>query len=146
MAIRSMTGLNKYAAEIIKKYDVHACTDVTGFGFLGHLQEMLSDRFGADIDSLQIPYIRESANYANNFCLTAAGQRNRNYVGERVDFAQIPFAMEEILFDPQTSGGLLVSLPREQAVAALQEIEPLGLACGLVGTVTLRDDKKIIVR
>jgi selenide,water dikinase len=54
--------------------------------------------------------------------------------------------MEEILFDPQTSGGLLVSLPREQAVAVLQEIELLGLSCGLVGTVTQRDDKKIIVR
>lgn len=146
MAIRSMTSLNKYAAEIIRKYDVHACTDVTGFGFLGHLQEMLSDRFGADIDSLQIPYIRESVHYANNFCITAAGQRNRNHVGERVGFAQVPFAMEEILFDPQTSGGLLVSLPREQAVAALQEIELLGLSCGLVGTVTRREDKKIIVR
>ena len=146
MAIRSMTSLNKYAAEIIKKYDVHACTDVTGFGFLGHLQEMLGDRFGADIDSLLIPYIQEAIHYANNFYLTAAGQRNRNHVGKRAGFAQVPFAMEEILFDPQTSGGLLVSLPREQAAAALQEIEFLGLPCGLVGTVTQCDDKKITVR
>lgn len=146
MAIRSMSSLNKYAAEIIKKYAVHACTDVTGFGFLGHLAEMLGDEFGADVDSLQIPYIREAAHYANNFCLTTAGQRNRNHVDERVEFVQVPFAMEEILFDPQTSGGLLVCLPKEDADAALQEIELLGLPCGVVGTVTKCGKKKIIVR
>ncbi|GMB00473.1 selenide, water dikinase SelD [Pelosinus sp. IPA-1] len=146
LAIRSMTTLNKYAAEIIGKYRVHACTDVTGFSFLGHLQEMLGDGFGAEIDSLQIPYIPEAVHYANEFFLTAAAQRNRNHVGDRVDFRKVPFAMEEILFDPQTSGGLLISLPLEDAELVLHEIKSLGLPCGLVGTVTKKDDKRIIVR
>ncbi|MGL4343776.1 MAG: selenide, water dikinase SelD [Cellulosilyticaceae bacterium] len=146
MAIRSMTTLNKYGAEIIRKYRVSACTDVTGFSFLGHLTEMLEDEFGADIDSLQIPYIPESVHYANEFFITAAGQRNRNHVGERVSFEHVPYAIEEILFDPQTSGGLLVSMHPEDAALAIKEIEALGLPCGIVGTVTKSKDNKIIVR
>lgn len=146
LAILSMTTLNKFAAGIIKKYEVHACTDVTGFGFLGHLCEMLGCDFGAEIDSLQVPHIPESLHYAKEFLLTAAGQRNRNHIGDRVYFKNVPFAMEELLFDPQTSGGLLVSLPPEDARLALKEIETLGLPCGLVGEVTRKDDKRIIVR
>lgn len=145
-AIESMTTLNKYAAEIIRKYRVHACTDVTGFSFLGHLTEMLEEDFGAEIDSLQVPYIPEAVHYANEFYITAAGQRNRNHVGDRVAFDNVPYAIEEILFDPQTSGGLLVSLHPEDAELALKEIEALGLPCGIVGTVIKSDDKKIIVR
>lgn len=146
MAIRSMTTLNKYAAEIIRKYRVHACTDVTGFSFLGHLTEMLEDDFAAEIDSLQVPYIPEAVHYANEFFITAAGQRNRNHVGDKVEFRNVPYAIEEILFDPQTSGGLLVSIHPEDAKLALKEMEALGLPCGIVGTVTKKDDKKIIVR
>ena len=146
LAIRSMTMLNKYAAEIIRKYQVHGCTDVTGFSFLGHLSEMLGDDFGAEIDSLEIPYIPESVHYANEFFITAAAQRNRNHIGQRVEFENVPFAMEEILFDPQTSGGLLVSLPAKDAQLALKEIQALGLPCGIVGTVVKSDHKKIIVR
>lgn len=146
LAIRSMTTLNKYAAEIIKKYQVHGCTDVTGFSFLGHLTEMLGDDFGAEIDSLEVPYIPEAVHYANEFLITAAAQRNRNHIGDRVKFKNVPFAIEEILFDPQTSGGLLVSLADGDAQLALKEIQALGLPCGLVGTVVNSNDKKIIVK
>ena len=107
---------------------------------------MLGDDFGAEVDSLQVPYIPESLHYANEFFLTAAAQRNRNHVGNRVDFRGIPFAREELLFDPQTSGGLLISLPPEDAESALEEIEALSLPCGIVGRVTRRADHKIIVR
>ena len=146
LAIKSMTMLNRYAAEIIRKYQVNACTDVTGFSFLGHLSEMLGDDFGAEIDSLEIPYIPESVHYANEFLITGAGQRNRNHIGDQVEFKEVPFAIEEILFDPQTSGGLLVSLPPADAKLALKEIQKLGLPCGIVGTVVDNNNKKIIVR
>ncbi len=146
LAIRSMTTLNKYAAELLPKYKVHACTDVTGFGFLGHLNEMLGEELGAEIDSLKIPYIKEAVHYANEFLITAAGQRNRNHVGDRVEFMKVPFAMEEILFDPQTSGGLLVSLPQEEAGELLVELEKLGLPCGMVGRVTQGNGNKIVIR
>lgn len=145
LAIESMTTLNKYAAEIIQKYDVHACTDVTGFSLLGHLNEMTGDDFGADLDSLQIPYIPEALHYANDFFITAAAQRNRNHLANKVEFFNIPFALEEILFDPQTSGGLLISLPPEHAKNALCEIEKLGLPCSIIGKITKKHNK-IVVR
>jgi selenide, water dikinase len=146
LAIRSMTTLNKYAAELLPKYEVHACTDVTGFGFLGHLCEMLGEELGAEIDCLKVPYIQEAVHYANEFYITAAGQRNRNHVGERADFIHVPFAMEEILFDPQTSGGLLISLSEKEAGELLTELEKLGLSCGMVGRVTRRNGNRITVR
>lgn len=145
MAVESMTMLNKYASEIVRKYEVHGCTDVTGFGFLAHLCEMLGEEYAAEVDASAIPYIPESFAYAEQFYITAAGQRNRNHVGQEVEFQNIPFAMEEILFDPQTSGGLLVSMRPEEAKLALKEIHELGLPCGIVGTVEAKKDKKIIV-
>ena len=102
-AVASMTMLNKKAAEISHRYEIHACTDVTGFGFLGHLSEMINDTVSAEIDSISLPVIRGALHCAEEFLLTAAAQRNRNHVAERVTFSKyIPFAMEELLFDPQT--------------------------------------------
>lgn len=144
-AVSSMTTLNKYAAEIIGKYDIHGCTDVTGFGFLAHLCEMLGERYTAYIDLEQIPYIPEAYGYAEEFYITAAGQRNRNHVGEQVFFNQVPFPMEEILFDPQTSGGLLAAINPADGIKALEEIKKLGLPCGLVGTIGARAEKKVYV-
>jgi selenide,water dikinase len=144
-ALRSMTTLNKYASRVLAGFDVHACTDVTGFGLLGHLCEMLGRDFGAELDALHIPFIPQAAHYAKSFLLTAAAQRNREHVGERAEFRRIPFAMEEILFDPQTSGGLLASLPKREATSALDAIRELGLPCGIIGSVT-QGAGKIIVR
>lgn len=145
MAVRSMTTLNKYASEIIRKYEVHACTDVTGFSFLGHLLEMVGDEVSASIISADVPRIRGAVKYAGDFLITAAGQRNRNFVGDNVEFHDVPFGMEELLFDPQTSGGLLVALPKEDAYAAIEEIKKIGLPCGIVGSITERKEKAIYV-
>lgn len=145
-AIASMTTLNKYAAEICRKYEIHACTDVTGFGFLGHLHEMLDGRLSANIDAAQVPVIEEAVHHANEFLLTAAGQRNRNHVGEFVEFQNISFAMEEILFDPQTSGGLLIAVKAQEADALLAELQQEGLPARIVGEVIEKTEKEIIVR
>lgn len=146
LAVKSMTTLNKYASEIVRKYRVHGCTDVTGFSFLGHLCEMLEERFTAWIYKDEIPFIPECEEYVEEFYLTAAAQRNRNHVGDKVKFVDCSFAMEEILFDPQTSGGLLVSLDREDAPRALEEIKELGLPCNIVGEIRAREDKAVIVK
>ena len=144
-AVRSMTALNKYASEIVRKYRVHGCTDVTGFGFLGHLKEMLGGKFSAVVYPGQIPYIREAWDYAGEFLLTAAGQRNRNHVGESVRFQKTAFEMEELLFDPQTSGGLLVSMEAEDAKRCIGEIRALGLSCGIVGEIRKKQEPEILV-
>ncbi len=145
-AVRSMTTLNKYASETIRKYRVHGCTDVTGFGLLGHLNEMLGDVFSAVLCSDRVPYIKEAFAYAGEFFLTGAAQRNRNHMEGQVEFQNVPFEMEEILFDPQTSGGLLVSLAPEDGEACLEDIKKLGLPCGMIGTVVKRREKKIYVK
>lgn len=145
-AVRSMTTLNRYAAEICRKYPVHACTDVTGFGFLGHLHEMLDDRLSCVIDVEKIPYIEEARQYADDFLLSAAGQRNRNFVQDYVTFEQIPFAMEEILFDPQTSGGLLLAVDPALAAELEEELQKAGLPARIVGKFLEKQEQEIMVR
>ena len=144
-AIESMCTLNKYAAEIIRKYDVHACTDVTGFSLLGHLNEMVAGDCSAIIESTKVPYIKEARQYADEFLLTAAAQRNRNFLQDKVFFNIDDFAMEEILFDPQTSGGLLIAVNPEDVEEIMKELETLSLPCGVIGEVINQKQHKIIV-
>lgn len=145
-AIASMTTLNKYAAQLLGKYNIHGCTDVTGFGFLGHLSEMLGESGRACIYSSAIPYIPQAREYAEEFLLTAAAQKNRNHVGDQVEFRLDDFPMEEILFDPQTSGGLLVALPREDGLRLVEELYKGNLTGAVVGEIRESQERKIIVQ
>ncbi len=144
-AIASMTTLNRTAAACCRNYDVHACTDVTGFSFLGHLHEMLDGRLSCRIQASAVPVFPEALEYADEFLLTAAAQRNRNYVGDAVRFDGVSFAMEEALFDPQTSGGLLIALSPEQAPRLLEELQNAQLPAQIVGQITSRTNPEILV-
>jgi len=144
-AVRSMTTLNKYASEIFQKYKVDACTDVTGFGLLGHLNEMLGEESYAVLHMKDIPCLPEIPSYVDAFYLTANGQRNRNHLKGKVLFENMEFWQEELLFDPQTSGGLLAAVPGEQAEACLAEIRTLGLPCGIIGEITENGENRICV-
>ena len=144
-AIASMTTLNKYAALCCRAYEVHACTDVTGFSFLGHLHEMMDGAHSCRIEAGAVPVFSEALRHADEFLLTAAGQRNRNHTGPFVRFENVPFAMEEVLFDPQTSGGLLVALPKEQAAALAEDLRRGGAPAAVVGEVTDSEDIEIRV-
>lgn len=144
-AITSMTTLNKYAAQCCRAYEVHACTDVTGFSFLGHLHEMMDGAHSCRIEAGAVPVFSEALRHADEFLLTAAGQRNRNHTGPFVRFENVPFSMEEVLFDPQTSGGLLVALPKEQAAALAEDLRRGGAPAAVVGEVTDSEDIEIRV-
>ena len=144
-AIASMTTLNKYAAQCCRAYEVHACTDVTGFSFLGHLHEMMDGAHSCRIEAGAVPVFSEALRHADEFLLTAAGQRNRNHTGPFVRFENVPFSMEEVLFDPQTSGGLLVALPKEQAAALAEDLRRGGAPAAVVGEVTDSEDIEIRV-
>ena len=134
-AIASMTTLNKTAAEISRRYAVHAATDVTGFSFLGHL-----------IDAQSIPVLPGAEKAADEFLYTAAGQRNRNHTGPYVTFEDLPFAMEEVLFDPQTSGGLLLAAASEDASALEAELQAAGLPAKIVGEIVPKTEHEITVK
>ena len=144
-AIASMTTLNLYAARCCRRYDIHACTDVTGFSFLGHLHEMLDGQHSACINARAVPIFTEALRHADEFLLTAAGQRNRNHTGPFVRFENVAFAMEEILFDPQTSGGLLVAVGEPEAEALLADLRNAGAPAAIVGRVTDSEDIEIRV-
>jgi selenide,water dikinase len=145
-AIDSMTFLNKYAAQILKEYDVHACSDVTGFGFLVHLSEMLDHRYSCIVDSSSIPYFEECEEYVNEFYLTAAAQKNRNFIGDKVQFDINNFVLEEIMFDPQTSGGLLVSVSQQDADEIVRKMNEQNIPARIVGKIIEKQEKDIIVR
>jgi len=145
-AIESMTSLNKYAAQCCKKYDIHGCTDITGFGFLGHLHEMVDGKLSCKVYADQLPVFPEALEYADEFLLTAVAQQNRNHVGRHVQFDEdISFAMQEVMFDPQSSGGLLIVLPADQAEALLADIRALGVPSAIVGEMMEPGRKEIIV-
>ena len=145
-AVASMTTLNKTAAEIARNYRVHACTDVTGFGFLGHLHEMLDGKHSCQVFAAQVPIMQNVLQYADESYLTAAAQKNRNHVEAYVQFENISFAMEEVLFDPQTSGGLLLAVHPEDAKEMLAEMQEKGLPAAIVGEITEKREFEIYVK
>ena len=145
-AIASMTTLNKTAAEISRRYSVHAATDVTGFSFLGHLHEMMGGKLSCIIDARSIPVLPGAEKAADEFLYTAAGQRNRNHTGPYVTFEDLPFSMEEVLFDPQTSGCLLLAAASEDASALEAELQAAGLPAKIVGEIVPKAEHEITVK
>lgn len=144
LAVRSMTTLNRHAAAVADHYPVHACTDVTGFGLAGHLHEMLRPDLSARIYVHRLPVLPDALTYAEEFYLTAAAQRNRNFAQGWMRMCGLSFAEEELLFDPQTSGGLLFAVDAAVADAFVQEIAADGLPCARIGELIPRMDVEII--
>ncbi len=140
-----MMTLNKYAAEVMMKYNVSAATDITGFGFLGHLSEMLGGNYSADIYTGNIPVLPGALESASEFIVSAGGQKNRNHLHERMKFIEKYPAMEEVLYDPQTSGGLLFSLSEEEALKALPELKKVNPSISIVGRIKKKEDHEITV-
>ena len=145
-AIASMTMLNRTAAQISRKYHVHAATDVTGFSFLGHLHEMMGDALSCIVDARAVPVLPGAKQAAEDFLYTAAGQRNRNHTGPFVTFENVPFALQEVLFDPQTSGGLLLAVAPEDAEALETELQTAGLPAKIVGEILPKTEQEITVK
>ncbi|RHM63614.1 selenide, water dikinase SelD [Coprobacillus sp. AF33-1AC] len=143
---QSMTLLNKYAYDLLKKYRIHALTDVTGFGLLVHLDEMLNHQKSAVIDKNKIPYFKDCPYYVNEFYLTGAAQQNRHAVEDKVYFDKENFILEEILYDPQTSGGLLASVQEEDVDMIIEDFKKKGYQCYIIGKVIKKDQFDIYVR
>ncbi|MGL4307829.1 selenide, water dikinase SelD [Cetobacterium sp. SF1] len=146
-SIKLMTTLNKYSGEILTKYPVSACTDVTGFGFLGHAYEMASASEKTFIlEKELIPYIEEAKEYAQEFYISAGGQKNRKYLENKILFDNVPFWLQEIMLDPQTSGGLLFSIPEKYVGNIMKELNSLEIKSTILGTVIDKEEKAIIIQ
>lgn len=144
-AIEQMQTLNKYSLEAMRPYDISSCTDITGFGLLGHLHEMLHGCYSAMLYADSIPLIEGAYQGARQFVLTAGGQRNRNYLADSIDFQIDDFALEELLFDPQTSGGLLFTVAPNQVNDVLENFQKHDLFAQVIGQIIPKQPKEIIV-
>jgi selenide, water dikinase len=117
-AIDSMLMLNRRACEAMLAFDVHGCTDVTGFGMIGHAREMaLASGVTVEIDTAAIRFLPGALEYARQGAIPGGLKNNREFASCAVDIArEIPADILTVLYDPQTSGGLLISLPERDAV------------------------------
>lgn len=147
--LESMSTLNKNAAEIMIKYNVSACTDVTGFGLAGHLLEMTGDsKFTALIDSGSLPVLEGALENAAMGLIPGGLYRNRDYIGNRCFVEDsVPREMADIIYDPQTSGGLIIAIPEMEADLLLKAITDSGNRWArVIGRVETLDKPGIVVR
>jgi selenide,water dikinase len=145
----SMTALNKRASELMREAGVHACTDVTGFGLLGHASGMIEDsQLGMEIRTSAIPLFPEAKEYAMTGLVPGGTQRNKEFRLSMIEQAyEIDDDIWNILFDPQTSGGLLISVPGKEAEALLRKLHRNGIEdAAIIGEIVGEPKGRIIVR
>jgi selenide,water dikinase len=136
-AVESMKKLNRQAARLIQQVGVHACTDITGFALLGHACEMAEKsgvqlRFYVD----KLPFLEGALHYAGEWLFPGGTCRNQQFYQQHVTFAPgIPEAMQQLLFTPETSGGLLVSTPPEKVEALTGLFAAEGQPAWVIGSV-----------
>ena len=120
-AVASMTTLNAGAARAMLEHGVHAATDVTGFGLLGHLNNMLAaSGVSAELDAAAVPLLPKAAALAQGGAVPGGTKRNRETLGAQVSFdAAVPEPVRVLLFDAQTSGGLLIAVPEDRAAGLI---------------------------
>lgn len=147
-AVRVMSTLNKYAKEAIDKVNVNSVTDITGFGLLGHSLEMAEgSSVTIVIDHKKVPIIDKAREYAQMGLVPAGAYSNRKHVGEKVRYSDdIPEDIMDILFDPQTSGGLLISVPKENVNLLLDNLKNTPTEFAVVGEVIEEEDYSLIVK
>jgi selenide,water dikinase len=146
--IKSMSTLNKTASEIMLKYNVNASTDVTGFGLIGHILEMTEgNNLSVLLDSKSIPLLEGAIEYASNGFMPGGLYKNKKYSGSICAVSKsIRQEISDILFDPQTSGGLLISLPKSEAELMLEEMRNAGIIhASIIGEVKMLDRRGVIV-
>ncbi|MBS6104185.1 MAG: selenide, water dikinase SelD [Megasphaera sp.] len=141
-----MAQLNKTARDVMVRCDVHSCTDVTGFGLLGHACEM-ADGSGTTIhfDTSSIPFHKEALDMAAMGFIPAGAYRNRDFAAGRVLADGIDKGMMDVLYDPQTSGGLLIAVSEKDAVPLERALKDVLPCAAIIGYVTAREGKSIVI-
>ena len=145
----SLIVLNKTAAEVFADFEIHAATDITGFGFAGHALEMLSGpdlSFNITLDA--IPIMNEAREMYKRGVTTGVNQTNRTLVENNWNFAEgIPVTQQELMLDPQTSGGLLVAVPEAQTSSILKALHNAGVTSSAqIGYVSNFSESKLCFR
>ena len=138
-AIRWMLTLNREAAEELSGFEIHALTDITGNGLLGHAFEMaVASGVCLEIEGARVPLLKDVENLARRGMLPGGIQANQDYLGDAVSWKRTSKGMQQILLDPQTSGGLLIGLPSSQGPALLEKLASAGVPGHHIGLVETR--------
>jgi selenide,water dikinase len=147
--IRSMNTLNRVPAEIMEGFAVHACTDITGFGLLGHACEMIENTAaGIVVYASRVPVFEEALEYAGMGLIPGGAYRNEKFRQTLVDTeGEIDDDRMKLMFDPQTSGGLLISLEAGEAEKLLAELHAHGIAeAAIIGEITEEHPGRIVIK
>jgi len=132
--VASMMTLNRQAAQVMLRHTVHACTDITGFGLMGHACEMA---MGSDVTlrlrSTALPLLPGALRLALEGYITGGCKRNRTYLADKVQVGpEVPQDLNEVAFDPQTSGGLLIAVPERETEALVHDLLNEGVLAAVV--------------
>lgn len=144
-----MKSLNRKAKEAMMGLPIHACTDITGFGLAGHCFEMAeASRVCFELSLRRIPMIEDAIRYADMGLIPAGAYKNRGYSGDKVDTAGVAQHYIDLIYDPQSSGGLLFSIPAELEEEALRRLGSCGLdtRAAAIGYVLPEQEKRIRLR
>ena len=145
-AVKVMAYLNKYAGEIITDYNITSCTDITGFSLIGHAYEMAEpSKKTFRIFKDAIPFIKEAKEYASMGLIPAGCYENKRYLEGKYLLKNVESWMEDILFDPQTSGGLLISCKEKDYIDILTRLEKLEVESAVIGRVEDFNDAYIVI-
>lgn len=146
---KGMAALNATAANVMRSVGVHACTDITGFGLLGHLREMAENSsVDMNVDLTSVPLLPRAEELAGEGLIPAGAYRNREHFEDHIEIrGKLKQALLDILFDPQTSGGLLIAVPQERGDQLLSGLRRSGIVDPrVIGHVLGSGTGKIIVR
>ena len=142
-----MASLNYLPSKIMRKYNVSSCTDITGFGLMGHALECTNELVTFSINSSSVPIVYESIELANNDIVPGGTKRNIKYVEEKITYMpNLPLYCKTLLCDAQTSGGLLIAMDEKDAIEYIKEVEDLSFGyASIIGNVIPRGITPIII-
>ncbi len=144
---RLMAELNRKASEIMLRFNVHACTDITGFGLIGHMEEMIyGTGLSIVINSKDVPVIAEARRYAEMGLVPAGTYKNMDFWKDRVKLEAKDELLLILFFDPQTSGGLLIASDRKDAYSLLEDLKKEGIEASIIGEVIKSKEEVVIIK
>lgn len=144
--VKVMEALNYLPSKLLKEYEVSACTDVTGFGLLGHALESSNERVSLSIDSSSVPVMQDAFDLAAKDVVPGGTKKNMKYLEDKVSFLGESAKYKLMFCDAQTSGGLLISMKEDDAKEYVKRVEDLTFGYAkIIGSIIPKADKAIIV-
>ena len=137
-----LSSLNRKAGEVAAAHEINACTDITGFGILGHCAEMaVPSKVLFELDTKNIAYFKDAKEYAAMGLVPAGAYKNKQHAGSEVDINGVDTIYEDLLYDPQTSGGLLLSVPEHEVSSVMRDFALKGMdtEVSIIGRVRKED-------